>query len=34
MKSKNVAKMWGGGDGYSYKDNIRGIKIPNGLSNL
>ena len=25
MKSKNVAKM---GRGYSYKDNIRGIKIP------
>ena len=27
MKSKNAAKMVGGG-GYSYKDNIRGIKIP------
>ena len=32
MKFKNVAKM--GGDGYSYKDITRGIKIPNGLSNL
>ena len=28
MKSKNVAKIGGGEGGYSYKDIIRGIKIP------